>query len=923
MVLKEILDPEGPILEKWNLIFVLSCLFAVLLDPLFLYTPLINQDMKCIGLDKKLKIAAVVFRSITDFVYIVKIIFHVYKLEKVTVMALWQSSILVDVLAVLPIPQVVILNFFRGSRSLEAMKFMNFLVLVQYVPRVLRIYLACKEFKNSPKGKFGLWIKGGLNFFMYTLASHIFGAFWYFFSIQRMLTCWRYACRSEDGCKPSTFDCHDHRSNRYIRLLNDKCPTNPSDSTLFDFGIFLDALQSSIVGSKNYSQKLSKCFWWGLRNLSSLGSNLQPSINTWETLFATFTSITGLLLFLYLIGNLQMYMQVESASKEQLRWKTELENMMRTERKMRIERSKGLEVEQWLAKNGLPMRLMPEIMEKVVQVDLEQNRDVDVENILSILPLQLQRDILVYKEKLEEEGRKIELWLSENRLPMRLKSEIMEKVVQQKRDENRDVHVDNFLSILPEERRSYIESYKRKLQEKDLEVGSWLSKNGIPVDTKSQIMEKVQVELEENRDVEVKNILSILPSDLQRRLEWYMPLSRLKRVTLLERMDERVLKAICENLQPIEFPAKLVIMQEDQPIEDLFFIVVGSVRRHSRNRPMFQEYETELCGEELLVWPLTTSFPAVLPRATKTVMVGEGFSALLLTASDIKSVGSKFRPQWDLITSYWLTMLKKVPKLQYMDEEVLKEFLPHLNKQDQFAARSSYGIQENVPLKSMYFITEGSLKFTKSDNGDEEFFRSAGEFYGEELLDWVLDTSFPAITPISTHSALCSDHNEATVLAITAEDLKSVASKFSSHFSTLQTDSQFDLSTFVNLTRLKKVPKLQTMDEEVLKAISEHLITKVFNYLKIIEEGKPLHMMLFIVKGNAYLEKKHSTDTVMLKPGQFYGEELLDWPSWTSFPTMPLSMFTVKVHHGEAVEFLVLMANDLEKVVSKFRSHFS
>ncbi|PRQ58962.1 hypothetical protein RchiOBHm_Chr1g0364951 [Rosa chinensis] len=82
MVLKEILDPEGPILEKWNLIFVLSCLFAVLLDPLFLYTPLINQDMKCIGLDKKLKIAAVVFRSITDFVYIVKIIFHVYKLEK-------------------------------------------------------------------------------------------------------------------------------------------------------------------------------------------------------------------------------------------------------------------------------------------------------------------------------------------------------------------------------------------------------------------------------------------------------------------------------------------------------------------------------------------------------------------------------------------------------------------------------------------------------------------------------------------------------------------------------------------------------------------------------------------------------------------------------------------------------------------------
>ncbi|XP_050385212.1 cyclic nucleotide-gated ion channel 1-like isoform X2 [Argentina anserina] len=882
--------------------------------------------MKCIGLDKKLKIAAVVSRSITDCVYIVKIIFHVYKLaEKVTVLkALWESSILVDILAVLPIPQVVILIFFRGSRSLEAMKFTNFTVLVQYVPRVLRIYLACKEVKHPPKGKLGLWIKGGLNFLMYTLASHIFGAFWYFFSIQRMLTCWQYACRSEDGCKPTTFDCHIYHTDRNIRFLNDQCPTNPSNSTLFDFGIYLDALQSSIVGSKNYSQKFSKCFWWGLRNLSSLGSNLQPSINTWETLFATFTSITGLLLFLYLIGNLQMYMQVESASKEQLRWKTELENMMRTERKMRIERSKGPEVEQWLAKNGLPMRFMPEIMEKVVQVDLEQNRDVDVENILSILPLQLQRDILVYKEKLEEEGRKIEFWLSENRLPMSLKLEIMEKVVQQKLAENRDVHVDNFLDILPEERRSYIESYKQKFQEKDLEVGLWLSKNGIPMDTKSQIMEKVQVELEENRDVEVKNILSFLPLDLQRRLEWYMPFSRLKRVTLLEKMDERLLKEICENLQPVEFPAKLVIMQENQPIEDVYFIVTGSVKRHSiyMSLLMFQNYETEICGEELLIWPLSASFPAVLPRATKTVMVGEGFSALHLTASDLESVASKFRPQWDLITSYWLTMLKKVPKLQCMDEKVLKEFLPYLNKQDQIAARSSYGIQENVPLKAMYFITEGSLKFTKSDNGDEEFDRSAGEFYGEELLDWVLDTSFPAITPISTHSALCHDHNAATVLAITAKDLRSVASKFSSQFILLNTESQLDLSTFVNLTYLKKVPKLQAMDEEVLKAISERLIRKVFNYLHIIEEGKPLHMMLFVVKGNAYLEKKHSTDRSTLKPGQFYGEELLDWPSWTSFPAMPLSKFTVKVHYGEEVEFLVLTADDLKSVVSKLRTHF-
>lgn len=39
---------------------------------------------------------------------------------------------------------------------------------------------------------------------------------------------------------------------------------------------------------------------------SSLGSNLQPSINTWENLFAASISVIGLLLFCYLIGNLQV-----------------------------------------------------------------------------------------------------------------------------------------------------------------------------------------------------------------------------------------------------------------------------------------------------------------------------------------------------------------------------------------------------------------------------------------------------------------------------------------------------------------------------------------------------------------------------------------------------------------------------------------
>ena len=72
--------------------------------------------------------------------------------------------------------QVVLLIFFskmRGVRSLNTRKLLTFLVLVQYVPRVLRIYLLCKEPKKSSKEEIATWVKGVLNFFMYILASHV------------------------------------------------------------------------------------------------------------------------------------------------------------------------------------------------------------------------------------------------------------------------------------------------------------------------------------------------------------------------------------------------------------------------------------------------------------------------------------------------------------------------------------------------------------------------------------------------------------------------------------------------------------------------------------------------------------------------------------------------------------------------------
>jgi cyclic nucleotide gated channel len=120
---KKILDPQGPFLQKWNKIFVLSCVIAVSLDPLFFYVPVINDDEKCLDLDSRMEITAIILRSFTDIFYILHIFFQfrtgfiapssrVFG-RGVLVEDAWaiamrylSSYFLIDILAVLPLPQV-------------------------------------------------------------------------------------------------------------------------------------------------------------------------------------------------------------------------------------------------------------------------------------------------------------------------------------------------------------------------------------------------------------------------------------------------------------------------------------------------------------------------------------------------------------------------------------------------------------------------------------------------------------------------------------------------------------------------------------------------------------------------------------------------------------------------------------------------
>ncbi|KAI7748591.1 hypothetical protein M8C21_012953 [Ambrosia artemisiifolia] len=323
------LNPQGKFLQKWNKIFVLSCLIAVSVDPLFFYIPIVKEDKKCLDLDSKLQITASVLRSFTDIFYIVHIIFQfrtgfippssrVFG-RGVLVEDAWEiakrylsSYFLVDILAVLPLPQV-------------------------------------------------------------------FGAFWYLSSIERETTCWRKACGNitanigarVSDCVHSSFYC-DSRTH-HVEYLNASCPIVEMDNPPYDFGIFLPALESGVVNSTDFPQKFFYCFWWGLQNLSSLGQNLKTSTFVWEICFAVFISISGLVLFSFLIGNMQTYLQSTTIRLEE----------------MRVKRR---DAEQWMSHRLLPEHLKERIR-RYEQYKWQETRGVDEDNLIRNLPKDLRRDI--------------------------------------------------------------------------------------------------------------------------------------------------------------------------------------------------------------------------------------------------------------------------------------------------------------------------------------------------------------------------------------------------------------------------------------------------------------------------------------------------------------------------------------------------
>ncbi|KAH6779406.1 cyclic nucleotide-gated channel 17 [Perilla frutescens var. hirtella] len=398
---KHILDPGSDIVLNWNRVFIVSCLLALFLDPLYFYLPTIGGTTGswCVKTDVKLRIVVTFFRTIADLFYLLHVVIKfrtayvapssrvfgrgdlVMDPNKIAQRYL-RSDFFIDLVATLPLPQIVIwfiIPATRNSRTNHNNNALALIVLFQYIPRLYLIFpLSSQIIKATGVVTKTAWAGAAYNLLLYMLASHVLGAAWYVLSVDRYLSCWKSVCKREESlskCSLSYLNCDAAdiwERNIWINGTKVFQSCDPDQVITFKFGIFEKAVTKQVVSS-SFVQKYFYCLWWGLQNLSSYGQNLSTSTFIGETSFSILIAIFGLVLFAHLIGNMQTYLQSLTVRLEE--W-----------------RLKRRDTEEWMRHRQLPEDLRKRVR-RYVQYKWLATRGVDEESILHGLPTDLSRDI--------------------------------------------------------------------------------------------------------------------------------------------------------------------------------------------------------------------------------------------------------------------------------------------------------------------------------------------------------------------------------------------------------------------------------------------------------------------------------------------------------------------------------------------------
>ncbi|MCO5573222.1 hypothetical protein L7F22_026991 [Adiantum nelumboides] len=244
-----------------------------------------------------------------------------------------------------------------------------------------------------------------------------------------------------------------------------------------------------------------------------------------------------------------------------------------------------------------------------------------------------------------------------------------------------------------------------KLRLRDLE--RWMRRRQLPSRLRHRVRRYERHHWAATRGVNEGEMIDCLPEGLRRDIKQQLSLDLVRQVPLFERMDNLVLKNICERLKPHLYVKDELVIREGDPVQRMIFIVRG----HLLSSHALSNGDSSVCclgpgnfcGDELLTWCLKRPFVERLPPSFATLKSVDVTEAFGLEAQDFKFVTEHFRYKFinenlkrtaRYYSSGWRTWAAVSIQLAWRRYQVKKAKLPTVE-----AVEMSRSLSERDPIR--------------------------------------------------------------------------------------------------------------------------------------------------------------------------------------------------------------------------------
>ncbi|XP_038888707.1 cyclic nucleotide-gated ion channel 2-like [Benincasa hispida] len=382
---RRVLDPRCMWVQRWNRVVLLARATSVAIDPLFFYVIFLTKaGPPCFYRDTAVAAVVTAVRTCVDMVHVCHVWMQ-FRLAFISTASLvvgsgslvWDARAItshylrsfrgfwLDLFVIIPIPQVVtwliLPKLLREEEIKKMMRVVLLSYLFQFLPKLYHSIYLMKKLQKVTGFIFGsIWWRFNLNIFAYLIASHVVGGCWYLLATQRLISCLEQKCERRKTCKMAlSCSISGYKGAGNFGASHGNNLTKIKSLCLevngpFSYGIYEPILL--VFSSNSLAVRILYPVFWGLLNLSSFGNELDPTCDLVEVIFSSCITLGGLMLFVTLIGNIQIFLQTVMASKEnmQIRFRDMKWWMKRRQLPVHLrERVRNFEYQRWVTMGGL------------------------------------------------------------------------------------------------------------------------------------------------------------------------------------------------------------------------------------------------------------------------------------------------------------------------------------------------------------------------------------------------------------------------------------------------------------------------------------------------------------------------------------------------------------------------------------------